>query len=67
MLFIYAVFWQQILKKIPLTTAFANKSVVIIWGMIWGRILFEERISWYMAVGAVIVFVGIILVVSADE
>ena len=31
---IYAILWQQILKKFDLTTAFFNKAVVVIWGMI---------------------------------
>ncbi|MGI6110238.1 MAG: transporter, partial [Eubacteriaceae bacterium] len=28
---IYAILWQQVLKRMPLTTAFANKAVTIIW------------------------------------
>lgn len=64
---IYAIVWQQLLKYIPLTTAFCNKAVGIIWGMIWGVLLFSETIKWNMIVGAVIVIVGVIIVVKADE
>lgn len=32
---VYAVIWQQILKKLPLTVAYANKPVSLIWGMVW--------------------------------
>ena len=32
----YAIGWQQIIKRLPLTTAFANKAVTIVWGMLWG-------------------------------
>ncbi len=64
---IYAIAWQQILKRLPLTVAYANKPVSLIWGMIWGSMLFREKITWNMILGAGIIFVGIYLVVTADE
>ena len=64
---IYAVFWQQILKKLPLTTAYANRPVSLIWGMIWGSLFFHERITWGMIVGAGVIFFGIWLVVTEHE
>ncbi len=64
---IYAILWQQILKKISITTAFANKAIVVIWGMFWGKIIFKEVISFNMIIGAIIIFVGILMVVSEDE
>ena len=67
LLFLYAIFWQQIIKKTPLTTAYANKSVVVIWGMIWGSLLFKEHITIKMMVGALIILVGVYLVVSDNE
>ncbi|MCQ2499711.1 MAG: EamA family transporter [Lachnospiraceae bacterium] len=65
-MFGYAVIWQQILKRMPLTVAYANKPVGLIWGMIWGTLIFGERITWNMILGAGIIFVGIFLVVTAD-
>lgn len=66
-LFIYAILWQQILKHLPLTIAFSNKAITIIWGMIWGFIFFGETITWNMLLGASIVILGICLVVKSDE
>ena len=66
-LFIYAIVWQQVLRRLTLTTAFANKGVTVMWGMLWGALVFAEHISIWMMIGAVVVFVGIILVVSSDE
>lgn len=66
-LFIYAVLWQQILKKFPLTIAFANKSVVILWGVLWGFLFFNEVFRWGMLLGAVVIIAGIYLVVSDDK
>ena len=41
-LFIYAIGWQQILKRLSLSMAFANKAVTVIWGMVWGFFIFGE-------------------------
>lgn len=64
---IYAFFWQKILKKLPLTVAMANKSVTVIWGMIFGFLFFHENITLYNVIGAGIIILGICLVVSADK
>jgi len=63
---IYAIVWQQVLRVLPLTTAFANKGVTLAWGMLWGALLFAEQISLRMLLGAALAFVGIIVVVMAD-
>ena len=66
-LVIYALLWQQVLKSIPLTVAFCNKAITIIWGMVWGALIFNETINPFMVIGAIIVLVGIILVVTSHE
>ena len=66
-LFIYAILWQQILKRMQVTSAYANKAIVIIWGMIWGSLLFNEAITLKMISGAVIILFGVYLVVSDSE
>ncbi|MEE0391171.1 MAG: EamA family transporter [Lachnospiraceae bacterium] len=64
---IYAVCWQQIIKRIPLVTAFANKAVTVIWGLIWGKIFFQEAITAQKLLGAFIIICGIVLVVTEKE
>jgi len=63
---VYAIVWQQLLKHISLTTAFCNKSVTIVWGMLWGVVFFSETIKWNMILGALIVIAGVIMVVKSD-
>lgn len=63
-MFIYAIFWQSILKVLPLNVAFSNKAAVIIWGMIWGLLFFGEQITIGKIGGAVLVIIGIIMVVN---
>ncbi len=64
---VYAIVWQQIIKHLPLNTAYANKAVTIAWGILWGALFFHETVKWNMIVGALIVIVGVIVVVRADE
>lgn len=60
----YAFVWQRILSKMPLNIAYANKAVIIIWGMLWGVIFFNETITANMIIGSAIVLLGVILVVK---
>lgn len=64
---IYAIFWQQVIKNMPLTAAYANRAVTVFWGMVWGLIIFKEKITPGKAVGAVIVIAGIILFALSDR
>ena len=67
LLFFYALAWQRILKYMPLTVAYANKGITIIWGMIWGALLFKEAITLKTIIGAVIILIGIYMVVTNNE
>lgn len=64
---VYAIAWQQIIKQMSLTTAFCNKAIEIVWGIMWGVLIFKESVKWNMILGAVIVIAGVIIVVTADE
>ena len=65
--FVYAIIWQQVLKRLPLTVAYANRPVALVWGLVWGSLLFQEAITWNMLLGAAVIFVGIWLMVSDNE
>ena len=64
---VYAIGWQQIIKRMPLTAAFANKAVTVVWGIIWGFIFFHEPITAGKVTGAVLVIVGIVMYSMADK
>lgn len=67
LLFFYALAWQRILKYMPLTVAYANKGITIIWGMLWGAVLFHETITLKTIIGGVIILAGIYMVVTNNE
>lgn len=65
-LFAYAIGWQQILKRMALTTAFSNKAVTIVWGIIWGALFFAEPVTLLKVVGAILIILGVVLYSHAD-
>ena len=66
-LVVYAVGWQQVIKHLPLTTAYANKAVTVVWGILLGLLIFGEAVTPRQIAGAIIIIVGIVLFVRADQ
>lgn len=64
---IYAIGWQQVIKRLPLTIAYTNKAVTVIWGIVFGKLFFDETITVKQIIGAVIIIIGIVLFVKADK
>ncbi|MBP1585774.1 MAG: DMT family transporter [Lachnospiraceae bacterium] len=66
LLALYALLWQQIIKHLPLTFAYANKAVTVVWGILWGLLLFGEKITPGKVLGSVFVICGIVLYALND-
>ncbi len=64
---VYALGWQQILKRMPLTSAFSNRAITIVWGIVWGLVFFSEPVTSGKVVGAIIIIVGVVLFAHADR
>ena len=64
---IYAIFWQQIIKALPLTITYANKAVSVIWGLVWGILFFHEKLTLGKLIGICLIVTGIILFCKSDE
>lgn len=58
---VYALVWQQVIKRLPLTLAYANRAITVVWGIVWGALFFGEAITPLMVVGAVVIICGIVL------
>ncbi len=63
---VYALGWQQVLKRIPLSVAYANKAVSVVWGCVWGVLIFHEQLSPGKVIGGLLVLGGIALYGWAD-
>lgn len=61
LLFLYAIGWQQVIKRLPLTAAFANKAVTVVWGIVWGALFFHEAVTAGKVIGAALIMAGIVI------
>ena len=59
---IYAFAWQKVIKKFSLSTAYANRSVYIIWTQVWAILIFRENLSLQNIIGMLVVFIGVLVV-----
>ena len=57
---IYALLWQQVLKRIELGTAYMFKGTSLIFTMLIAALLFGEAITVPNIIGSVIIIVGIV-------
>lgn len=62
----YAIGWQQFIKRMPLSVAYANKAVTVVWGCVWGVLFFQEQLTAGKVIGALIVLAGVALYGYAD-
>ena len=60
MLGIYAIIWQQVLKRIELTTAYMFKGTSLIFVLLFSALIFNETITVWNIVGAALIVGGIV-------
>lgn len=58
---IYAIIWQQVLRRIELSTAYMFKGTTLIFTMLIAALFFGEAITIPNIIGSVIIVTGIIL------
>ena len=62
----YAIGWQQFIKRMQLSVAYANKAVTVVWGCVWGVVIFREQLSIGKIIGGLLVLCGVALYGYAD-
>lgn len=67
LLFLYSIGWQIVLRYLPLMLAYANRAVTMLWGIVWGVLLFGEGLTLGKILGAGITMLGVILYFYADR
>lgn len=63
---IYAVFWQKIMKKTDLSSAYLCKGMVIFWSLLWAYLLLNESITVKNLIGTILIFVGTTVVMRHE-
>lgn len=59
---IYAVLWQQMIKRFDLSVAYANRAMALLWSALWAVLLFHENLSVKQVLGIFLVIIGTVVV-----
>ena len=64
---IYAILWQQMIKKFDLSVAYANRAMAILWSALWAVVLFHESLGVKQLIGIAFVILGTVIINSEPE
>lgn len=64
---IYALLWQQIIKKVDLSIAYANRAMAVIWALLWAVIFFKDNVTPKNIIGVIIIVIGTVIVNSEHD
>ena len=59
---IYALLWQQMIKKFELSVAYTNRAMALLWSLIWAVVIFKDNITVKNVIGVALVIAGTIIV-----
>lgn len=59
---LYALLWQQMIKRFELSVAYANRSMAILWSMLWAVLFFGDTITGKNILGVLLVLFGTIII-----
>ena len=59
---VYALLWQQMIRKFELSVAYTNRAMALLWSMLWAVLLFHDRITVKNGIGAALVIAGTVIV-----
>ncbi len=64
---VYAIIWQQAIKKFQLSVAYVNKSMTLLWSMLWNFLIFAQGITPGRVIGVVMVMAGVVIINLGEE
>lgn len=62
---LYALLWQQIIARMPISTAYMFKGTSLVFVLLFSALLFGETITTANVIGSVIIILGIVLFAKA--
>lgn len=62
---VYAMLWQQVISRMPLSTAYMFKGTSLVFVLLFSALLFGEAITLNNVVGSAIIVLGIVLYAKA--
>lgn len=64
---LYALLWQQMIKKFDLSVAYANRAMALLWSLVWSVIFFHDQVTVKNVIGVVLVIIGTFIVNGETE
>ena len=64
---IYAILWQQMIKRFDLSVAYANRAMALLWSAIWAIVLFHDTLALKQILGIAFVVLGTVIVNSDQK
>ena len=64
---LYAIGWQQVIKHLPLTVAYANRALTTGWSLLWGVLFFSESVTPGKLIGIALIIVGVVLFSTSEK
>ena len=64
---VYAILWQQMIKRFDLSVAYANRAMAILWSALWAIILFGESLGIKQILGIMLVVLGTVIVNTDNQ
>ena len=58
---VYALLWQQVIKRMPIAEAYMFKGTSLIFVLLLSALIFGEAITLTNIIGAVVIIVGIVI------
>ncbi len=59
---VYAILWQQMIKRFDLSVAYANRAMALLWSALWAVLLFHETLDPKQLAGIALVILGTVIV-----
>lgn len=59
---VYAILWQQIIKRFELSVAYANRAMVLVWSLVWAVCIFHDSLTVQNLAGIALVIAGTVIV-----
>lgn len=64
---VYAILWQQMIKRFELSVAYANRSMAVVWSMMWAVVFFHDTITIQNILGVLLIVTGTLIINTGTE
>ena len=64
---VYAILWQQMIKRFDLSVAYANRAMALLWSAVWAIVLFHDTLALKQVLGIAFVVLGTVIVNSDQK